>query len=422
MKYIPRIVDSQLTRMLEDLPAVAVDGPKGVGKTSTAAQLAQTVINLDMIDERELAQADPTRLDRLPKPLLIDEWQLLPSLWDRIRRSVDAGAHAGSFILTGSATPTRKPMHTGAGRIVRLRLRPMTLPERQICRPTVSLGSLLNGNLDIGGDTDVTLDQYAEEITATGFPAIRALPSRSRADVLDGYLSHIIERDFPEAGHLVRRPTALRAWLRSYAAATSSTTSYSQILDSSTPGESEKPSKVSTTAYRDTLERMWLLEPLPAWGGHNHLAALTRSPKHHLADPGLAARLLGINASSLLDSPNPDRPVLPRVGTLCGALFESLVTLSVQVFVQANQATVSYFRTQKGTHEVDLIVERDDGRILPIEVKLASTVDDRDVRHLLWLKQELPTEVIDTVIVTTGKAAYRRADGVAVVPLALLGV
>jgi len=135
----------------------------------------------------------------------------------------------------------------------------------------------------------------------------------------------------------------------------------------------------------------------------------------------LAARLLGINTAGLLDHPNPDRPVIVRHGTLLGALFESLATLCVRVYAQANRATVSYLRTPKGTHEVDLIVERDDGRVLPVEVKLAGTVSDSDVSHLLWLKHTLPDEVVDTVILTTGKAAYRRADGVAVVPLALLG-
>jgi len=422
MEYILRTVDAQLRRLVDDVPAVAVDGPKAVGKSSTAARVARSTVNLELPDERELVVGDPGRLNRLARPLLIDEWQHLPVVWDQVRRAVDAGAPPGSFLLTGSASPVDQPLHTGAGRIVRLRLRPMSLSERCLAAPTVPLSALLTGDQPaVGGDSPVSLEQYADEITATGFPGIRETPPRSRSDVIDGYLATVIERDFPDAGHSVRRPTALRAWLRAFAAATSSLTAYTQILDAATPGEDDKPSKVATFAYRDTLERMWLLDELPAWGGHNHLGALSRSPKHHLVDPGLAARLLGVNAASLLDQPNPDRPAIPRVGTLFGALFEGLATLSVRVYAQANRATVSYLRTAKGTREVDLIVERDDGRILPIEVKLSSSVGDSDVAHLIWLRNALPGEVLDAVILTTGKAAYRRSDGVAVVPLALLG-
>lgn len=422
MEYVPRLVDKQLRRLLADVPAVAVDGPRAVGKSSTAAQFAQSVINLDQPDERELTSADRARLTRLPSPVLIDEWQLLPPVWDQVRRAVDAGAAAGSFILAGSSSPVQRPTHSGAGRIVRLRMRPMSLAERQLVAPSVSLAALLTGTRgNVTDESPITLEQYANEITMTGFPGIRKVPERSRRDVIDGYLASIVDRDFAEAGSPVRRPSALRAWLRSYASATSSNASYTRILDVATPGEGEKPAKATTIAYRDTLQRMWLVDELPAWAGHTHLTGLTGAPKHHLADPGLAARLLGVNASGLLDETNPDRSSMPRVGTLVGALFESLATLCVRVYAQACNSTVSHLRTANGAHEIDLIVESDDGRVLPIEVKLAGTVNDDDVKHLHWLRRRLGSEVLDAVVITTGKAAYRRGDGVAVVPLALLG-
>lgn len=422
MEYLPRTVDGHLLRLITDLPAVAIDGPRAVGKSTTGGRVAASVVNLDQEDDWEMVAADPARLERLPKPLLVDEWQLMPSVWDRVRRAVDAGAGAGSYVLTGSSSPVERPRHTGAGRIVRVRMRPMSLAERRITSPTVSLGALLGGDRPaVEGDSPVSLDQYAEEITATGFPGIRAAPGRSRADLLDGYLADIIDRDFPEAGHRVRRPTALRRWLRAFAAATSTCATYAAILDASTPGDTDKPTKATTTAYRDTLERMWLLDEVPAWGGRNHMTALAKAPKHHLADPGLAARLLGVNAAALLDQPHPDRPVLPREGLLVGALFEGLATLCVQVYAQANRARVSHLRTAKGTREIDLVVERDDGRVVPVEVKLTHTVRSSDVAHLLWLRETMPDDVLDMVVLTTGRAAYRRPDGVAVVPLALLG-
>ncbi|MCL1897845.1 MAG: DUF4143 domain-containing protein [Micrococcales bacterium] len=422
MEYQPRIIDVQLRRLLADVPAVAINGPKAVGKSYTASQFAAATINLDFPDERALTTQNPARLDRMDKPLLIDEWQHLPSIWDRVRRAVDSGAAPGSFMLTGSAAPAQGPLHTGAGRIVRLRLRPMSLAERQLVSPTVSLKRLLDGDRpEIGGTSSAGLEDYAEEITATGFPGIRANPTSSRDDVLDGYLELIVKRDFPESGHAVRRPAALLSWLRAFAAATSSITSYSRILDAATSGIANKPSRMATVAYRETLERLWLIDQVPAWEGRNHLSALTRSAKHHLADPGLAARLLGVSAEALLDKPNPDGLVLPRFGTLFGALFEGLATLCVRVYAQASSARISYLRTIKGSREVDLIASRPDGRIVPIEVKLASAVDNSDVAHLLWLRDAMPDSVVDMIVLTSGPEAYRRPDGVAVVPLALLG-
>ncbi|GAB6938732.1 DUF4143 domain-containing protein [Isoptericola variabilis] len=416
------MVDGELDRMLAELPAVAIVGPKAVGKTATAQRRATSVVNLSDPDETDLVGADLRRVTRLPRPVLIDEWQVLPRVWDVVRRGVDDGAEPGSFLLTGSATPAEQPMHSGAGRIVQLRMRPMTLAERGVAEPTVSLAGLLAGGGAVDGESAVALEDYADEIVASGFPGFRHLSARGNRDSLDTYLRLVVERDFPDAGREVRRPGTLRAWMRAYAAATSTTASYTEILDAATAGEPDKPARTTTAAYRETLERIWLLEEVPAWvGAGSVLTALGRSPKHHLADPALAARLLGVNAASLLDRPDPAGVPVARRGSLFGALFESLVTLCVRVYAEAAGATVSHLRTHRGEHEVDLVVERDDGRILAIEVKLGTAPSDRDVRHLRWLAERAGAGVVDSVVVTTGRTAYRRPDGIAVVPLALLG-
>ncbi|WP_416342583.1 ATP-binding protein [Isoptericola peretonis] len=408
--------------MLAELPAVAIVGPKAVGKTATAQRRATSVVDLSDPEESDLVGADLRRVTRLPRPVLIDEWQALPGVWDVVRRGVDEGAEPGSFLLTGSATPSERPMHSGAGRIVQLRMRPMTLAERGVAEPTVSLLGLLGGGGAVDGESVVVLEDYADEIVASGFPGFRHLTARGTRDSLDTYLRLVVERDFPDAGREVRRPGTLRAWMRAYAAATSTTASYTEILDAATAGEPDKPARTTTAAYRETLERIWLLEEVPAWvGAGSPLTALGRSPKHHLTDPALAARLLGVTATSLLDRPNPADVPVARRGSLFGALFESLVTLCVRVYAEAAGATVSHLRTHRGEHEVDLVVERDDGRILAIEVKLGTAPSDRDVRHLRWLTERLGPDVVDSVVVTTGRAAYRRPDGIAVVPLALLG-
>ncbi|MEU2199721.1 DUF4143 domain-containing protein [Isoptericola sp. NPDC019482] len=401
---------------------MAIVGAKAVGKTATAQRRATSVVDLSDPDETDLVGADLRRVTRLPRPVLIDEWQVLPRVWDVVRRGVDDGAEPGSFLLTGSATPVERPMHSGAGRIVELRMRPMTLAERGVAAPTVSLAGLLAGGGDVEGESVVALEDYADEIVASGFPGLRHLTARGSRDALDTYLRLVVERDFPDAGREVRRPGTLRAWMRAYAAATSTTASYTEILDAATAGEPGKPARTTTAAYRETLERIWLLEEMPAWvGAGSPLTALGRSPKHHLADPALAARLLGVTAENLLDRPNPDGASIARRGSLFGALFESLVTLCVRVYAEAAGATVSHLRTHRGDHEIDLVVERDDGRILAVEVKLGAMPSDRDVRHLHWLAERVGPGVIDSVVITTGRAAYRRPDGIAVVPLALLG-
>ena len=422
MAYTPRAIDTNLIEMLKGLPAVSIEGPKAVGKTKTAARLALTTIRLDRGDEAELLALDPDRLHRDPTPILIDEWQLMPQSWDLVRRAVDDGAGAGAFLLTGSATPRAK-IHSGAGRIVRVRMRPMSFAERQVESPTVSFADLLrDGPTVVGGRTEVALGDYAEEIVRSGFPGIRTQEGTHRRDALEGYLARIVEHDFSELGHVVRRPKVLEAWLTAYAAATGTTATYETILDAATQGIGDKPTRPTTVAYRDTLERLWILDEVPAWvGSRNRLASLTQVSKHFLADPALAAQLLGVGAGALIDRPQPGK-VVARDGTLLGALFEHLVALSVRVHAEVERARVLHLRTKGGEHEVDLIVERDDGKVLAIEVKLNGLPNDKDVKHLRWLKEKLGDDLLDAVVITTGPLAYRRPqDGIAVVPLALLG-
>ncbi len=420
-RYRRRIVDDELDELFAGLPAIAIEGPKAVGKTATALRRAATVYRLDDEAERSIAQADPSRLLEGERPVLIDEWQRYPEAFDRVRRAVDDGAGAGSFLLTGSASPTDPPTHSGAGRIVRVRLRPMTLAERDVGSPTVSLRQLLRGDRGpITGRTEVNLERYVTEILASGFPGLRGLPGRVSRAQLDGYLDRIVDRDFEDLGRQVRRPGTLRRWMQAYAAATATTASYEKIRDAATSDRGEKPARATTQPYRDTLERLWILDPVSAWlPTRNRLARLSSPPKHHLADPALAARLLGVDAATLLHA-QPAGPPMTREGTLLGALFESLVTLNVRVYAQAAEARTAHLRTWSGDREIDLIVER--GRkILAIEVKLGQAPDEQDLRHLRWLRNELGDDLADAIVVTTGQAAYRRPDGIAVIPAALLG-
>ena len=285
--YIRRVVDDELEELVAGLPAVAIEGAKGVGKTATALRRAATVHRLDDPAEWNIAVADPRRLLLGPRPVLVDEWQRLVESWDLVRRAVDEQpGRTGAFLLTGSAAPLETPTHSGAGRIVTVRMRPLTLAERGVGRPTVSLQGLLTGKRrSVEGNTAVGLEDYAREIVTSGFPGLRGLSGRMLRAQLDGYLERVVERDFEEAGHRVRRPATLRRWMAAYAAASSTTSSYEAIRDAATSGRAEKPSRGATGPYIDTLERLWILDAVPAWlPTRNHLRRLSAPPKHQLVD------------------------------------------------------------------------------------------------------------------------------------------
>lgn len=422
-EYIPRTVDLDLDALLPALPALSLEGPKGVGKTATALRRAGTAHRLDNRAQRALAEAEPSRLTAGPRPIVIDEWQRLPESWDVVRRAVDEDGTPGSFLLTGSAAPVELPMHSGAGRIVTLRMWPLSLAERGLAGPTVSLAELLTGTRPaVAGGSPLGLAEYAEEIVSSGFPGIRRSPTaRGRRTQLDGYCARIVERDFREQDRVVRDPAVLGRWLRAYAAATATTTSYETIRAAATSGEGPPPARSTTLPYREVLQQLWIVDPVPAWlPTRNHLKRLAAAPKHHLADPALAARLLGTDVDGLLAA-RPVGPAVLRDGPLLGKLFESLVVLGVRAQAQAAEARIGHLRTHGGDREIDIIVERADQRVVAIEVKLGAFVDERDVRHLHWLADQLGPDLLDMVIVTTGPEAYRRRDGVAVVPAALLG-
>jgi len=418
--YVERVIDRELDELLPALPALALEGAKGVGKSATAGRRAGTVHQLFDPEQLEIARGDPARVLRGSPPVFIDEYQRLPGTWDRVRNAVDAGTPPGPFILAGSAS-SDEPRHSGAGRIPILRMRPMSLAERAPGTASVSLAGLLGGaRPDLDGISHLALEDYAAEIVHGGFPGLRRHHGRALRAQLDGYIARVIDRDIPdETGVPIRRQEALRALMAAYAAATSTTTSLAKIRTAASLGDalSDKTAK----AYREALARLWILDPLPAWlPTASPIRRTSGAPRLHLVDPALAARLLGADVGALLKGRSPE-PAIPRDGTLLGALFESLVTQSVRVYAQQGEAAVFHLRTAGGEREVDLIVERSDRRFVAIEVKLAATPDDHDCRHLRWLRGTAGDRMLDAIVITTGRAAYRRPDGIGVVPAALLG-
>lgn len=250
----------------------------------------------------------------------------------------------------------------------------MTLTERGVA--SGGLGGLADGaRMTAGLEAKLGLTDYVNEIVASGFPGLRGLSPRALRSQLTGYARNIVDRDVPQQGVEVCKPDALLDWMRVYAAATSTTASYTEILDASTAGVSDKLDRRTAMNYRDILRQLWALDAVPAWtASGSTLTRLQSSPKHNLVDPALAESLLGLSREALLDGEGR------RQSTALGLLFESLVTLCVRVPSQAAEMDVFHLRTRNGDHEVDLILARPDGRVFAVEVKLSSTVTDRDGR------------------------------------------
>ena len=419
--YQPRLIDGYLKEVFPQVPAIEIYGAKAVGKTSSARRWASSTIALDTAEGKELIQGGRSVLAQQKKPLLLDEWQRVPPSWDMVRRLVDDDNSPGQYLLTGSAVPQGVNLHSGAGRIVRLQMRPLSLQERNLEPPVVRICDLLVRELgSVSGATEISLPDYLREITRSGFPGLRTYSDRAIALELDGYLENIIQKEFPEQGLLVRKPDILKGWLRAYASATASTASYQSILSAATPGDAQKPSKKTTTTYRDVLDSLWITDRVDAWlPTVNTMTSLGQSPKHFLVDPALSARLLRTSFSRLLRGVS-SKTLGPQHGSLAGRLFESLVAQSLKVYAQINDAELRHFRDAKNGWEIDFIIERDDV-VLAIEVKMAAAATDDDAKRINWLKKNCDGYSVVGMIINTGSTAYTRKDGVHVIPAVLLG-
>jgi predicted AAA+ superfamily ATPase len=422
MKTFKRLMEPAILNMSLALPAIAIDGPKAVGKTWIGKNLAKTVLEFDRRETRALFEANSSMIGESKKPVLIDEWQKTPEVWDTVRRLVDDDSSPSQFLLAGSAYPKGAGVHSGAGRIVHVRLHPLSLQERFDTKSGLSVSEIFTGNFPSGifGKTEITFEDYLSEIMSSGFPAIHNADVQARQALIEGYLDNILTREANENGYQVRRPNTFRYWLRAFASAVGTESGYTEILDSATPGERHKPAKSTANSYRDTLTNLWLLEELDPWlppeGNFNRLKM---TPKHYLTDPALEAALLGIDKGMIL-STRANTGFDEKYGSITGRLFESLVGQSLRTYAAVNGAKLNYFKTLDSAHEVDFILSKG-ARAIGVEVKLRASVDSADAKQLNWLADSYGENMVAKIIVTTGENAYvREQDGVIVCPAALL--
>ena len=414
--------------LMKEFPAIAIDGLKGVGKTVSTKRIAATVFELDRPKDYDQIMNLPDILTNEPPPVLIDEWQRIPSVWDFIRRAVDDGAMPGTYLLTGSVSSTDTNIHSGAARIIRTKMYPLSLAERGVEQPTVSIAEMFSTNApfqtNISGKTDVGSREYLYEIAASGLPEFRNYSPENRKIAFESYISNILSHDFRQQGIRLRQPETLKRWLKAYAAAISTDAGYTEILDASTAGEGNKPAAKTTIAYREALENMWLLDELTPWiEGESFISGLKLSSKHYLADPAFAAYLLDLDERILTGGsgwPTRTESFDIKYGSIIGRLFEALIHLCLNTYASVNNAKLFFVKTYKGDREIDFIIQKG-SKVIACEVKFSPTVNTSDGKHLMWFMDKVGSTCRDAMIITTGGIAYRRKDGIAVVPAALLG-
>lgn len=420
--YIPRIVDSMVDEYLQTFPAVSIEGPKWCGKTTTAMHHASSSFSLadpaGNFRNRELAGIEPSLVLEGPEPHIVDEWQEMPALWDAVRYACDQDPRCGRFLLTGSSTPNPRlrPMHSGAGRIARLRMRSMTLAEQGASDGSVSLRGLFAGESYTASST-LTLNSLALLIVRGGWPAALKQTSRQAALTARSYVDALVEDDVSAVDGSERDPARVRRLLaalgRNESTLASKTTLLRDTADTLTNDRHQPTPLAETTFNRYTaaLERMYVIDDIPAWHPAIRSPIRIRStPKHHLADPSLAAAAIGASVDALRMDPKT-----------MGLLFESLVAHDLMAYARAMDASVMYYRDNSGL-EVDLIVETRSGDWGAFEVKLgASQIEDGAanvlrLRHKLTAQGQKPPSVM-AVIVGIGGIAHRRDDGVHIIPI-----
>lgn len=412
--YRPRIVDSELNEALSASGGVLIEGARGCGKTMTARQKAQSQVLLDTnLQARSAGLIAPEVLLDGENPRLIDEWQLVPEVWNQVRRRIDdVGGDPGLFILTGSAERRDDgTRHSGAGRIIRLMMRPMSLAESGHSSGAVSLVGLMRGEPPRAADPGLDIRDLAQAIAIGGWPALQTRTIDQALIAVRSYLTESARVDLKRADGPQHDPERVAKVLRSLARYSASAVGDKLIAaDASNPDD--PISRQTAAEYMSALSRIFVLEDLPAWAPTLRATdRIRKKPKHHFVDPSIAVAALRADPDRLLLEPD----------TL-GLLFESLVVRDLRVYAQAMNASVLHYQEQR--IEVDAIVECSNGRWAAFEAKLGPSQVETGVESLLALQRRVAGnrqgEPMSLTVVTGWGYAYQRPDGVNIVPIVAL--
>ena len=417
-EYRSRIVDTILQDKLEAKGAVLIEGPKWCGKTTTAAQKASSILHMDNPSEKEqnlsLARINPLRLLKGNTPRLIDEWQLAPTLWDTIRYEVDQRAKMGQFILTGSAVPpdTKEITHSGTGRFSWLMMRPMSLFESGDSSGEVSLRELFSGNLDVDGENQNDIEKLAFLICRGGWPGAIDLKEKAALQQAFDYYDGVVKSDINRADGNNKNEERVKRIMRSFARNQGSQVANTVIASDILANDSTSINEDTVHTYIDALKKIFVIEDMSAWNPNlRSKSAIRTSDTRYYVDPSIAVASLGVGPDDLINDLNT-----------YGLFFETLCVRDLRVFAQSLDGSVYHYRDNTGL-ECDAVVHLRNGKYGLIEIKLGGeTLINEGAANLKKLAEKIDTTKMKTpsflmVLTGIGQYAYKREDGVLVVPI-----
>lgn len=412
MGYINRISDIELKRKLNSSGAVLIRGPKSCGKTESAKQLANSILHVDQDEQVPLLfDTDPKRLLMGETPRLIDEWQIIPKLWNYIRHEVDDRNKPAQFILTGSANPEENAkMHSGAGRFTIVDMRTMSWQELGLSSGKIKLSDLLEGKKIEFYDQSTELELILNQLVKGGFPSLINKSVDQAIEINRAYVELLAEVDMSRVSQSRRDPLKIRSLLKSLARNTSTLADHVVLEKDIKANENSGLSRPTIYDYLDALNRLMILEDQPAWNTHIRSSYTLRySPKRHFTDVSLAIASLGVNQENLLNDLK-----------FTGFLFESLVIHDLRVYGQANDAKVYHYRDSGGL-EIDAIVQKYNGEFCAFEIKLGIGQIEQAASNLLRFAKLIYPIPKSLNIITGIGISHTRKDGINVISLASLG-
>jgi len=418
-QYKKRIVDQLLKDKLEAKGAVLVEGAKWCGKTTTASQIAKSILYIQDPAKKEnylkMAALNPALLLEGPTPRLIDEWQLAPQLWDAVRFEVDRRDEFNQFILTGSSTPLADmpTSHSGTGRISRMLMRPMTLWESGDSNGSIDLAEMFRIQEGVTVKSELDITKLAYLICRGGWPKAIGLSEKIALSQARDYYDAVIESDISLADGTRRNPQRVKLLMRSLSRFIATEAKITNIRADMISNDRDTLSEDTIYSYINALKRIFVIEDLPAWNPNlRSKTAIRVSDKHHFVDPSIAVAALGIGPSDLLNDLNT-----------MGLLFESICIRDLRVYAEALGGTVYHYRDKTGL-ECDGVVHLRNGSYALIEVKLGGADIDIAAKKLQSLKNKIDTGRMKApsflMVLTGGSLGYRREDGVYVVPFGCL--
>lgn len=419
--YRKRIADNILKRKLEGKGAVLIEGPKWCGKTTTAEQIAASILYMDDPEKKDqnitMSDLNPKRLLKGDTPRLIDEWQLAPKLWDAIRFEVDHRSELGQFVLTGSAVPadTKEITHSGTGRFTWLTMRPMSLYESGDSSGEVSLKDLFEEEIDVDGSSELTIDRLAFLVCRGGWPQSVDMRDQIALDQAIDYYDAVVHSDINRADNIQKNPERVRRLMRSYARNQGSQVPNTVLAQDITASEETPISEETVALYLNALRKIFVIEDMPAWNPNlRSKTAIRSSDTRYYIDPSIAAAALGIGPEDLIND----------LKTF-GFLFETLCIRDLRVFADALGGEVYHYRDKDG-QECDAVIHLRNGRYGLVEIKLGGDkLIEEGAKSLKTMESKIDSDKMNSpsflmVLTGTGEYAYRRQDGVYVVPIGCL--